>query len=115
MLADGIEKLCAEDMLPLPLPERPGLRAWAVVDIMAEIYEKGQVVIPKFIRDMFGFKPGTEVGFKIDGNRVYIERSYDALAEFRKLRAEATATDEEVERAIRQNERKRNKERLHVP
>ena len=41
---------------------------------MAEIYEKGQVVIPKFIRDMFGFKPGTAVDFKVEGKRVYIEK-----------------------------------------
>jgi len=82
---------------------------------MAQIYEKGQVVIPKFIRDMFGFKPGTEVGFKVEGKRVYLEKEYDVAAEFEKLRAEATATDDEVKRAIRQAEGKRTGEILNVP
>jgi AbrB family looped-hinge helix DNA binding protein len=82
---------------------------------MPEIYEKGQVVIPKFIRDMFGFKPGTEVGFKVEGQRVYIEKAYDWLSEFEKLRSQATDSDEEIDRAMRLVEKKRNKERLRVP
>ena len=82
---------------------------------MPEIYEKGQVVIPKFIRDMFGFKPGTEVGFKVEGQRVYIEKAYDWISEFEKLRSQATDSDEEIDRAMRLVEKKRNKERLRVP
>ena len=82
---------------------------------MAEIYEKGQVVIPKFIRDMFGFKPGTEVGFKVEGKRVYIEKEYDVAAEFEAICAEGTSTFEETEKAIREVERKRTREILDVP
>ena len=82
---------------------------------MAEIYEKGQVVIPKFIRDMFGFKPGTGVEFKVEGNRVYIEKEYNWLAEFEALCAEGTSTFEETEKSIKEVERKRAKEILDVP
>ncbi|MFA6907897.1 MAG: AbrB/MazE/SpoVT family DNA-binding domain-containing protein [Candidatus Micrarchaeia archaeon] len=82
---------------------------------MAEIYEKGQVVIPKFIRDMFGFKPGTEVGFKVDGQRVYIEKKYDWKAEFDALCKEGSMSDREVEKAILEDGRKRHKEKMHVP
>jgi len=81
---------------------------------MAEIYEKGQVVIPKFIRDMFGFKPGTGVEFKVEGKRVYIEKEYDVAAEFEALCSEGTATFEETEREIKRLERKRAKEIMDV-
>ena len=64
---------------------------------------------------MFGFKPGTEVGFKVEGQRVYIEKAYDWLSEFEKLRSQATDSDEEIDRAMRLVEKKRNKERLRVP
>jgi len=82
---------------------------------MAEIYEKGQVVIPKFIRDMFGFKPGTEVGFKIEGQRVYLEKKYDVAAEFEALCKEGSMSDKEIEKAILDDERKKHKEKMHVP
>jgi len=82
---------------------------------MAEIYEKGQVVIPKFIRDMFGFKPGTGVEFKVEGKRVYIEKEYDWKAEFDALCKEGGMSDCEVEKAILEDERKRHKEKMHVP
>ncbi|MCX6769427.1 MAG: hypothetical protein NT051_01975 [Candidatus Micrarchaeota archaeon] len=82
---------------------------------MAEIYEKGQVVIPKFIRDMFGFQPGTEVGFKVEGKRVYLEKKYDWKAEFEALCKEGKSTDEDVEKAIREVEKKRTREILNVP
>jgi len=82
---------------------------------MADIYEKGQVVIPKFIRDMFGFQPGTGVEFRVEGKRVYIEKKYDWFAEFKALTKEGNSSFEDTEKAIRQFERKREKERLHVP
>ncbi len=82
---------------------------------MPEIYEKGQVVIPKFIRDMFGFKPGTEVGFRIEGQRIYIEKGYDWRAEFEALCREGRMSDSEVEKAILENERKMHREKMHVP
>jgi AbrB family looped-hinge helix DNA binding protein len=81
---------------------------------MAEVYEKGQVVIPKFIRDMFGFKPGTGVAFKVEGKRVYIEKEYDWKAEFEALCAEGKSTFEETEREIKRLERKRTKEIMDV-
>ncbi len=36
------------------------------------IGSKGQVVIPKEIRDATGLTPGTEVDFERDGNRVVV-------------------------------------------
>jgi len=33
---------------------------------------KGQVVIPKDLRDVTGLTPGTEVDFELDGHRVVV-------------------------------------------
>ncbi len=82
---------------------------------MAEIYEKGQVVIPKFIRDMFGFKPGTEVGFRVEGQRVYLEKKYDVAAEFEAICKEGRMSDAAIEKAIREVEQKRHREIMNVP
>ena len=38
------------------------------------ITTKGQVTIPKEIREEFGFRPGTEVKFVVDGRKVYLKK-----------------------------------------
>lgn len=38
---------------------------------------KGQVVIPKAIRDQLGIQPGDEVTFEPDGNEVRVRRAED--------------------------------------
>ncbi|MBU2604000.1 MAG: AbrB/MazE/SpoVT family DNA-binding domain-containing protein [Actinobacteria bacterium] len=35
---------------------------------------KGQVTIPQEIRERFGLLPHTEVRFRVDGDRVYLEK-----------------------------------------
>jgi antitoxin PrlF len=42
---------------------------------------KGQVVIPKAIRDRIGIRPGDEVAFDSDGGEVRIRRVEDAAAD----------------------------------
>ena len=39
------------------------------------VTSKGQVTIPKDIRDSAGFKPGSEVEFRIDGDAIVVERA----------------------------------------
>jgi AbrB family looped-hinge helix DNA binding protein len=41
---------------------------------------KGQVVIPKAIRDRIGIRPGDEVAFDADGDEVRIRRVADVAA-----------------------------------
>ncbi len=40
---------------------------------------KGQVVIPKDLRDQLGLHPGTEVDFALDGERVVIAARQETL------------------------------------
>jgi AbrB family looped-hinge helix DNA binding protein len=39
------------------------------------VTSKGQVTIPKEIRDRAGFKPGSEVEFRVDGDSIVVERA----------------------------------------
>ncbi len=82
---------------------------------MAEIYQHGQVVIPKYIRDMFGLMPGARVRFSVKDNEIRICPEEDVMAEFERLTSGAGASFEETERLIRKTEGKRKKEWLDVP
>ncbi len=83
---------------------------------MSEIYEKGQVVVPKHIRDMFGLVPGTKVNFKVENSQIMLVPAHNALEEFRRIRAKyAKYSDKEVQRMMKESEKKMHKEWLHVP
>jgi len=60
---------------------------------MTTLTSKGQVTIPKSVRDLLGLQPGAEIGFEIasDG-RVYLQHrasSLEAQSRFRQLRGSA--------------------------
>ncbi len=42
-----------------------------------KIGSKGQVVIPRDIRDLFNMKPGSKILFKVDGNEITIRIAKD--------------------------------------
>lgn len=72
--------------------------------ITREIYEKGQVVIPKEIRDRFGFSPGTEVAFEIKNNEVIVKRARSVAEEIMEMRKEdAIFTQKEIKKAIKEH------------
>ena len=50
-----------------------------------EVYEQGQVVIPKHIRDMLGIKPKTKVSFSIEGDKIIIKKSESVMKWFEEL------------------------------
>jgi antitoxin PrlF len=50
------------------------------VDAAAKVTSKGQVTVPKAVRDALGIKEGDEVIFRVEGNRAVLARTPDFLA-----------------------------------
>lgn len=50
------------------------------MDVAAKVTSKGQVTVPKVVRDALGIKEGDEVVFRVEGNRAVLARTPDFLA-----------------------------------
>lgn len=50
------------------------------MDVAAKITSKGQVTVPKAVRDALSIKEGDEVVFRVEGNRAVLARTPDFLA-----------------------------------
>lgn len=50
-----------------------------VVDAAAKVTSKGQVTVPKAVRDALGITEGDEVVFRVQGNRAVLARTPDFL------------------------------------
>jgi AbrB family looped-hinge helix DNA binding protein len=50
------------------------------MDAAARVTSKGQVTVPKVVRDALGIKQGDEVVFRVEGNRAVLARTADFLA-----------------------------------
>jgi len=48
---------------------------------IGKLSKKGQIVIPKEIRDKFGIKPGDAVIFKIQGEKVILEKIQEKMSD----------------------------------
>lgn len=74
---------------------------------MVEVYERGQIVIPKYIRDMLKLTPGTNLSVSVDGGKIVLER-YDPIEELDKIRAKnAVYTTEEIDKLMAKLEKKK--------
>jgi antitoxin PrlF len=49
------------------------------MDAAAKVTSKGQVTVPKAVRDALGLKEGDEVIFRVEGNRAVLARTPDFL------------------------------------
>jgi antitoxin PrlF len=49
------------------------------VDAAARVTSKGQVTVPKVIRDALGIKKGDQVVFRLEGKRAVLARTPDFL------------------------------------
>ena len=87
---------------------------YKLVKRMAVIYEHGQVVIPKYIREMFKLTPGTRVSFVPQNGELVLKSEYDVLKEFEELTSMADSTFAETEHRIKEVENRRKKAILHV-
>ena len=49
------------------------------MDIAAKLTSKGQITVPKAVRDTLGLSPGDQVLFRVEENRAVIARTTDFL------------------------------------
>jgi len=49
------------------------------MDAAARVSSKGQVTVPKVVRDALGIRQGDEVVFRVEGNRAVLARTVDFL------------------------------------
>ncbi len=49
------------------------------MDVAAKMTSKGQVTVPKAVRDALGLGVGDEVVFRVDGHRAVLARTKDFL------------------------------------
>lgn len=49
------------------------------MDVAAKLTSKGQVTVPKAVRDALGLKLGDEVVFRVEGNRAVLARTPNFL------------------------------------
>ncbi len=73
-----------------------------------KVTTKGQVTIPLHIRESFGILPNTEVEFKVENQRIYIEKSTGTLRKlnsYQRLRGVGTIdmTTDEIMRLTRED------------
>lgn len=50
------------------------------MDIAAKMTSKGQVTVPKAVRDALGLGEGDQVVFRVEGNRAVLARTPDFLS-----------------------------------
>ena len=50
------------------------------MDVAAKMSSKGQVTVPKVVRDALGISEGDQVVFRVEGNRAILARTLDFLA-----------------------------------
>lgn len=50
-----------------------------MIDAAARMTSKGQVTVPKVVRDALGLAEGDEVVFRVDGKRAVLARTKDFL------------------------------------
>jgi antitoxin PrlF len=50
------------------------------MDAAARVTSKGQITVPKAVRDALGIESGDEVVFHVDGNRAILARTADFAA-----------------------------------
>jgi AbrB family looped-hinge helix DNA binding protein len=50
------------------------------MDAAARVSSKGQITVPKAVRDALGISEGDEVVFRVEGNRAVLARTADFLS-----------------------------------
>jgi AbrB family looped-hinge helix DNA binding protein len=69
----------------------------------ATVAERGQITLPKAVRDALGLKKGTQLNVELDGSRIVLRKSVDdAISRARgRFKLDGFASTDEALRAIR--------------
>ena len=73
---------------------------------MVEVYDKGQMVIPKYIRDMLHIVPGSHLHASMEGRKIILEPADDYFEEFERLTSKNAHSDEKTEERIQTAKKK---------
>ena len=72
----------------------------------ATVTSKGQVTIPKKVRDRLGISPGSEVSFILkDGEAAMLPKSDNPLEDMKELRSEISFSSEEIDSMIKESKK----------
>ena len=71
------------------------------MDAAARVTSKGQVTVPKVVRDALGIKKGDRVVFRVEGNRAVLARTADFLSLAGSVRVPATKRNVAWDEVIR--------------
>jgi AbrB family looped-hinge helix DNA binding protein len=72
----------------------------------ASVTSKGQITIPKKVRERLGIGQGSEVSFILkDGEAAMLPKSDNPLEEMKKLRSEISFSTEEVDSMIEESKK----------
>lgn len=70
---------------------------------ISTITQKGQVVIPKQIRDFFAIKPFDKIFFEIKEDKIIAEPVYSVDAMFGTIKTKKKITKRELKRLVRES------------
>ncbi|MBA2454951.1 MAG: AbrB/MazE/SpoVT family DNA-binding domain-containing protein [Nocardioidaceae bacterium] len=77
------------------------------MDAAARLSSKGQVTVPKVVREALGVKEGDQVVFRVEGNRAVLARTPDFLALRGSVRVPAAKRNVAWDEVIRRTRRAR--------
>lgn len=77
------------------------------MDVSARLSSKGQLTIPRAVREALSLREGDEVVFRVDGDRAVIARSRDLLALAGSISVPATKRGTPWNEVLRQTHRAR--------
>ncbi len=80
---------------------------------MTHMYERGQIVVPKYFREMLGWGADTPLRFSVEDNRLVVEKRESIADEMRRFAKEMNVDlkgkvdfDDEYDEALRKKYKK---------
>ncbi len=77
------------------------------MDAAAKMTSKGQVTVPKAVREALGIREGDEVVFRVEGNRAVLARTPDLLELAGSIRVPAAKRNVAWDEVLRRTKAKR--------